>query len=154
MGNLNTVIYTGEYRHNRDAKGRLTVPSKWRPQGIENEEFLALPNPKGWISVYPPKRAEKLIERISNIDLAADEEQEALVRLSSMAQTFSFDAQGRINLDPILIEYAGIGKEVVLQGNFATFSIWSQARYDDFVSGNTAERSAKLVESLPKLGGI
>lgn len=156
MGSPKTVIYTGEYRHNRDAKGRLTVPSKWRVTGGDEEVYLALPNPtKGCITVYPPERAAKFLERMSEIDLANEEQQEALMELSSMAQSFSYDGQGRISLDEHLLEFAGIdGKEVVLLGNFGTFSIWSQETYDRSVSKSVKERSAKLNASLSKLGKI
>jgi len=156
MGSQKTVIYTGEYRHNRDAKGRLTVPSKWRSGGEGEEEFLALPNPTaGCITVYPPARAAKFLERMSEIDLANAEQQEALIELSSMAQSFSYDSQGRISLDDHLLEFAGIdGKEVVLQGNFGTFSIWSKDVYDTKVSKSVKERSEKLPDSLTKLGRI
>lgn len=155
MGSQKTVIYTGEYRHNRDAKGRLTVPSKWRGNG-DDEEYLALPNPtNGCITVYPPARAAKFLERMSEIDLADAEQQEALIELSSMAQSFSYDSQGRISLDEHLLEFAGIeGKEVVLQGNFGTFSIWSKDVYEAKVSKSVKERSEKLAGSLLKLGNI
>ncbi len=154
MGSPKTVIYTGEYRHNRDAKGRLTVPSKWR--GNDDEEFLALPNPTtGCITVYPPARAAKFLERMSEIDLADAEQQEALIELSSMAQSFSYDSQGRISIDEHLLEFAGIqGKEVVLQGNFGTFSVWSKEVYDSKVSKSVKERSEKLAGSLSKLGKL
>lgn len=156
MGTRTTVIYTGEYRHNRDAKGRLTIPSKWRLGGVDEEEYLALPNPtNGCISVYPPKRAAKFMERMDQLDLANEEEQRALMELSAMAQSFNYDSQGRIGLDEKLLEYAGIkGKEVILLGNFTTFSIWSKEKYEATLTKSVAEQSAKLASSLPKLGGI
>lgn len=155
MGSPKTVIYTGEYRHNRDAKGRLTVPSKWRG-GENDEEYLALPNPtNGCITVYPPKRAAKFLERMDEVDLANEEEQKALMELSAMAQSFSLDSQGRITLDDKLLEFAGIeGKEAVLLGNFSTFSVWSTEKFEQKMSTNVSEQSAKLSTSLPKLGGI
>ena len=155
MATPKTIIYTGEYRHNRDAKGRLTIPSKWRG-GVDDDEYLALPNPaEGCITVYPPRRAAKFLERMDQIDLANEEEQRALMELSAMAQSFTFDSQGRISLDDKLLEYAGIkGKEAVLLGNFSTFSIWSKETYDAKMSGDVTAQSAKLATSLPKLGGI
>ena len=156
MATPKTIIYTGEYRHNRDAKGRLTIPSKWRPGGIEDDEYLALPNPtEGCVTVYPPRRAAKFIERMDQIGLADGDEQRALMELSAMAQSFSFDSQGRISLDDKLLKFAGIdSKEVVLLGNFNTFSIWSKDKYETAMTNDVAAQSAKLSTSLPKLGGI
>jgi DNA-binding transcriptional regulator/RsmH inhibitor MraZ len=102
-----------------------------------------------------PKRAAKFLEKMDQIDLANEEEQLALMELSAMAQSFSYDSQGRISLDDKLLEYAGIkGKEVVLLGNFSTFSIWSTDNYEKSISGDVQEQSQKLKTSLPKLGGI
>ncbi|HOO92762.1 MAG TPA: mraZ [Opitutales bacterium] len=153
MGTPDTVVYTGEHRHNIDDKGRLTLPSKWRMQG--DDVYLALPNPKGFITVYPPKRAAKFYERIEQIGLGDEEAQEALFELSALAQSFGCDSVGRFKLSEKLAQHAGIvGKEVVLQGNFASFSIWSKDRYDGRLSGDVSERSQKLAGLLSKLGGI
>ena len=37
-----TTFFVGEFTHALDAKGRVTIPSKWRIQGGENT-YLALP---------------------------------------------------------------------------------------------------------------
>ena len=50
------TLYTGSYRHNLDDKGRLTIPSAWRAAHAEGEQFLAVPNPGGYISLLPPAR--------------------------------------------------------------------------------------------------
>jgi DNA-binding transcriptional regulator/RsmH inhibitor MraZ len=77
------------------------------------------------------------------------------MNLSTMAQCFSYDSQGRISLDERLLKYAEIeGKEVVLLGNFSTFSIWSKEKYDATMSSDVVDQSAKIKSSLPKLGGI
>ena len=151
------VIYTGEYRHSRDAKGRLTIPSKWRPRaGEEDEDYLALPNPSNRsITIYPPRRAAKFIERMEELSIVNPEEQVALVKLSAIAQSFTYDSQGRMSLSDKLLKYAGIeGKEVVLQGNFSTFSIWNPERYDSVVADDVDKQSEELSELLPKLGLI
>ena len=48
------MFFVGEFTHALDSKGRVTIPSKWRISGGENT-YLALPNPGGYITVYPPK---------------------------------------------------------------------------------------------------
>ena len=61
MGLFNTGGFIGEFRHSLDDKGRLTMPSAWRPKGDAAENFfLALPSieegSEAFVSVLSPKR--------------------------------------------------------------------------------------------------
>lgn len=126
-------IYVGEFRHSLDAKNRLTVPSKWRFLGDEAEVYLALPNPIGCITVYPPKMVEKLKQKVEEVSLGDKEGQRALMKLFSRADSFGCDKQGRIHIGDNLIAHGGIRKEALLVGNFVTFSLWSVERYKAYM---------------------
>jgi MraZ protein len=125
----NQALYVGEFRHNLDAKGRLTIPSKWRFQGDEMDVYLGLPNPSGFITVYPPDRIRLLEEKIRKISITDGEGQRALTAFLSMAHKFGCDRSGRINLNEKLIAHAGIEKEAVLLGAVSSFNIYSPAVY-------------------------
>lgn len=123
--------FVGVKRHNIDEKGRLTIPSAWRPRPDSKENFfLALPNPSGFVTVYPPKMIAQLEERIAQISMGDMEAQQALTDLMSMAHSFSCDKQGRINLNDELLAFAGIAKEAVLVGKLTSFSIYSGETYE------------------------
>ena len=92
-----TTFFVGEFTHALDSKGRVTIPSKWRIQGGENT-YLALPNPSGYITVYPPKMIERLEEKVSEASLSDPQAQSLLMELFSKADSFGCDKQGRINL--------------------------------------------------------
>lgn len=124
------AFYVGEFEHSVDAKGRLTIPSKWRFHGDDAEVYLALPNPGGFITVYPPKMIDRFEEQISKISLGDAEGQRLVTQLGSMSHSFGCDKQGRINLNEKLLKHAGIGKKAVLIGNFSYFSIHSSDRYE------------------------
>ena len=135
MGLFNTGMFVGEFRHSLDDKGRLTIPSAWRPKGDgEENQFLALPSVEGgasaYVAVYPPKMIAQLEERISQISLGDIEGQRMLAELMSMAHSFTCDKQGRMSLNGKLIQHAQIGKEAVLLGRMSTFSIHSEALYN------------------------
>lgn len=131
MGLLGIGGFVGEFRHNRDDKGRLTIPAAWRPDlsSAENR-FLALPSPSGCITVYPPKMIEQLEARISQISMGDLEGQRAIEALMSMAHSFSCDKQGRIQLSEKLLQHGQIAKEAVLLGKLSTFSIYGAAAYE------------------------
>lgn len=135
MGVFQTGGFVGEFRHNLDEKGRLTIPSAWRPKSSEEENhFLALPSVEqgtsAYVVVYPPKMIAQLEERISQISMGDIEGQRMLGELMSMAHRFSCDKQGRMNLNHKLTQHAKIDKATVLLGKLSTFSIHSQALYD------------------------
>jgi len=126
--------FIGEFRHNLDDKGRLTIPSAWRPSkdGGDNY-FLALPSVEegnsAYVTVYPPKMIQRLEERISQISMGDIEGQRMVAELMSMAHSFSCDKQGRINLSDKLVRHAGIRKSTVLLGKMSAFSIYSEELY-------------------------
>ena len=62
-------IFVGEFSHQLDAKNRLCIPSKWRFVGDETDAYLALPNPIGCITIYPPKMVARLEEKVSAVSL-------------------------------------------------------------------------------------
>ncbi len=145
MSGKKTGLFVGLFRHNLDDKGRLTIPSAWRPQEINSEEnvFLALPSLEGYISIYPPKMIAQLEERISQISLGDAEGQAAIEQLMSMAHSISCDKQGRINLNDELAQHAGIERGAVLLGKVSTFSIYSESTYEALRAQSTISREAQ-----------
>ena len=127
MSSNGTTFFVGEFTHALDSKGRVTIPSKWRISGGDNT-YLALPNPSGYITVYPPKMIERLEEKISEANLSDTEAQSLLMELFSKADSFGCDKQGRINLSDKLLTHAGIKGKAVLVGKFSTFAIWADDR--------------------------
>lgn len=123
------ILYTGNFRHNLDDKGRLTIPSAWRTAHTEADQFLATPNPDGYVSILPPPEVAKLYDKVANVPLADTEAQAEIAAFFSIAQAFNFDKQGRIALNETLLKHAGITKEAVLGGSLSKFNIYSPERW-------------------------
>ncbi len=141
MSALNIGKFVGEFRHSIDDKGRLTIPSQWRPK-VDSEEnnFLALPSlTERSVTVYPPKMIEQLNEKISQISMGDREGQRAVRRLMSKAHAFCCDKQGRINLNDKLINHAGLKKSVVLLGEASKFMIFDEELYDQLMADEEDE---------------
>lgn len=135
-------FYVGEFRHNLDAKGRLTIPSRWRFQGDEAEVYLALPNVAGFITVYPPKRIRELEEKLRDTSIGNMASLQKTTAILSMAHSTGCDRQGRISLTPKLVKMAKIEKECVMLGALNFFHIYSPAVYEALVP-NTPEDMAE-----------
>ena len=147
MESNTTTFFVGEFIHALDSKGRVTIPSKWRIPGGENT-YLALPNPGGYITVYPPKMVDRLEQKVSEASLSDVRAQALLMELFSKAHSFGCDKQGRINLNDKLLDHAGIKGKAVLVGNFSAFGIWSEGRY----SKRPAEDERNIFDAMRELG--
>ena len=152
MGVLNKSIFVGEFSHQMDAKNRLCIPSKWRFDGDNADVFLALPNPIGCITIYPPKMVERLEEKVSNISLGDTRGQKVLSRLFSQADTFGCDKQGRITLSEKLIRHAGLEKNALLVGSYTNFNIWEPQRYQTYCASSLDEGENEMSQLLQQLG--
>jgi MraZ protein len=147
LGDSATTFFVGEFTHALDNKGRLTIPSKWRISGGDNT-YLALPNPGGYVTVYPPKMISRLDEKVAQASLSNTRAQALMMELFSKAHSFGCDKQGRINLNDKLIEHAGISDRAVLVGNFSAFAIWAEEKY----SQKAVEDERNIFDAMRELG--
>ena len=141
--------FAGRFQHNLDAKKRLTVPSKWRFEGDEKVQYLAVANPAGCVTLYPPERVEKLEALLDEQSMFDPEEQEAMMGFFEMSSFVGCDKSGRIALSDDLLEHAGLDKEVTLVGMINQFHIWAPDRYENMRSVQSAE---KRNQTLRKMG--
>lgn len=142
--------YTGHFRHSLDDKNRLTIPSGWRVAHGEEDVFVALPHPDGYIAVLPPAEVDKLYEKSSSKELSDSEAQDVLTQLFAHAQTLNFDKQGRFNLSQNLLDHAGVTKDAVLAGSLSKFAIWNPQRWDE----KARRMDAQTYRDLMRRAGI
>jgi len=142
--------YTGHFRHSLDDKNRLTIPSDWRHAHTEDDAFVALPHPDGYIAILPPSEVDRLYEKTAAKNLSDSEAQDVLTQLFAFAQTLRFDKQGRFGLDPELLAHAGVTKEAVLAGSLSKFAIWSPERW----AAKGAQMDAPTYRDLMRRAGI
>ena len=144
-------IYVGKHSRNADEKGRVLLPAKWRFGDNDNDVYIAIPNTSGCITVYPPHMVEKLREKVSNISLGDKAGQKVLTKLFSCADQLICDSQGRISINASLMRHASLKKEVIMVGNFVTFSIWEPSRYDAYIDSDE-EHDDEISKILTQLG--
>lgn len=142
------AIYVGLFRHNLDGKNRLTIPSKWRFAGDEDEVYLGVPHPDGYIAVLPPAEKDRLYEKVAEIGMSNRSAQDFLHRFFASADSFGCDKQGRISLNQTLVSHAGIGKASVLVGTMTRFAIWSPERWEIMNSRTTGDAFGELMREL------
>ncbi len=123
-------MFTGEYRHTVDDKGRVAVPSKFRAQLMDGavvsrwmDACLAIHTKAGW---------ESLADKVAGLPIT--DQASRLFQRFIFANAFEaeLDRQGRVVLPAYLREAAGLDGEAVVVGSRDHAEIWSPARWDDY----------------------
>jgi len=120
--------YTDTFGHAFDAKGRITVPSEWRVDSFESRLFV-LPSSEACLRVYPESWLSDLQEKLKTLK-DGDPVRRQVQALASIAQSTTWDQQGRIMVKEKLRQRAGLKKEAVLVGLLTHFEIWDKAVWE------------------------
>ncbi|MCC6909248.1 MAG: hypothetical protein IT430_15010 [Phycisphaerales bacterium] len=113
------MLFTGEFEHTIDAKGRLAIPSEIRSRmkkAEDGEAFYLTIGANRALRLYPEKGFERLAAMIEEglvTDEAVQEFDQLLFPLSSRLE---LDSAGRVRLPDRMMQRAGLGKDVVLIG--------------------------------------
>lgn len=124
-------MFSGRYNHQIDAKGRLSVPSKFRDAlAVIGDERLVVTNFDECLWVYPMPEWQELEKKVANFPQFS-QQVKALERVFiSAAIECPLDKQGRILIPPSLREYAALENNVVIIGMMKRFEIWSRDRWE------------------------
>lgn len=132
--------YTDTFEHAFDAKGRITVPSEWRVDSFESRLFV-LPSSDSCVRVYPGSWLSDLQEKLKGLK-DGDPVRRQVQTLASIAQSTTWDQQGRIMVKEKLRQHAGLKKEAVLVGQLAHFEIWDKAVWEKKQAATTTVEEA------------
>lgn len=136
-----SVSMFGEFFHNLDAKGRLSIPAKFR-DSLGSTVVIAQ-GPERCIRLYSQEDWDEFIEGLSSqIDTSTKKGRELFRRITAKAAVCDLDAQGRIIIGPSFRAYANITKEVAVVGNGKKAEIWDKARYDEIYGDDAYDDDA------------
>ncbi len=123
-------MFIGEYSHTIDAKGRLSMPARFRE--MLGEQFIVTKGLDQSLFVYPKDEWHILENKLKQLPLT-NQNARAFVRFFfSGAAECELDQQGRIRIPVNLREHADLEKEVVVIGVGTRLEIWSQRVWSDY----------------------
>lgn len=142
-------MFTGEYRHSVDAKGRIAVPARFRAR-LEDGAFVSR-----WLdaclAIWSRDAWERLAGKVAALPTVENAGARAFSRfVFASAIEVDFDAQGRFVLPAYLRESAGLEGEAVVVGSLDHAEIWAPARWDDY--RRALEEPEALAAHLAGLG--
>lgn len=125
--------FQGSSKLKLDAKGRLTVPAKYRqylfPDG-ETRATLTLNLHEPCLVLYPMTAWLALKASLNQMGGGDDTAAMAKRRVIGHAETIILDGSGRMPIAPLLRDKAALTKEVTMIGGGHCYEIWDIASYE------------------------
>lgn len=142
-------MFTGEYTHNIDEKGRLAVPKNFREElhkgavvtrGLDHCLFL-----------YSKTEWEVLAKKLAALPFSQAHARAFARLMLAGAMEVSLDKQGRIVLPEYLRTYASVKKNVVVAGLYNRLELWDEAAWKKYTA-QVEKQSTQIAEQLHELG--
>ncbi len=142
-------MFVGEFSHNLDDKGRLTIPAKFR-----DELAGGLVITRGidrCLSVFPRQGWDNLAEKIAALPLTQRNARNFSRLMFSGAADFIPDRRGRVLIPQGLRAYAGLDNEAIIIGLYDRLEIWNLENWTAVIAEVEEDRES-IAEQLQELG--
>ena len=120
-------MFTGEYRHAIDGKGRVAVPARFRAE-LAQGAFVSR-----WIdsclAIFPRPEWERLANRVAGLPFSDAGARVFSRFVFSGAFEFALDGQGRLVLPPGLREFANLTTDAVVVGSRDHIELWEPGQW-------------------------
>ena len=144
------IGFIGEYESTVDSKGRFLLPSGFKKQLPEMDKALFVLN-RGFekcLTLYPIQSWKPLYEKISMLNDFDPKVREFRRYFLNGAVQIELDSAGRILMSKSLMEYAGLGKDIVLVSAVNKIEIWDKEKYQQFFDAISPEAFSNLANEV------
>lgn len=123
-------MFIGEYQHNLDTKGRITMPSKFREE--LGNTFYITKGMDGCLFVFPEEEWIEMDKKIKGLRLSRKDARGIARLFYAGAIDVSLDKMGRVLLPGNLRQYASLEKEAIIIGVSSRVEIWDKDRWQSY----------------------
>lgn len=142
-------MFIGEYNHTLDKKGRIIIPSKFRPN--LGEKFIMTKGLDNCLFIYPMGEWEKFEDKLKTLPLT-NRDARAFVRFFFAGATeCSLDKQGRILIPANLRSHSNLEKDAIVIGVSTRIEIWSEDDWEDYTNDDNLSYES-IAENMADLG--
>lgn len=141
-------MFTGEFQHGIDEKGRLIMPAKFRE--ALGDMFMVTKGLDNCLFVYPQNEWKTLENKLKNLPFTKKDARAFARFFFSGAAECETDKQGRILISANLREYAQIRKDVVIIGVGTRIEVWAKEIWEEY-SKETEKSYEELAEKMVEL---
>ena len=121
-------MFRGVTKLSLDSKGRVAIPKKYR-DGVMSScggHLIITADPSKCLLIYPLPSWEPIEQKLNGLP-SFNEELRSIQRLMiGNACDVEMDGAGRVLVPPLLREFAGLVKDVVMAGQGAKFELWNE----------------------------
>jgi MraZ protein len=142
-------MLAGQYRHQVDYKGRVSVPKKLRAELVGGG--VVTRGLDGCLFLYSKASWDVLSKKLLKLPLTGRDARAFSRYIFANAQVVTYDRLGRITLPPYLIEFAKIKSDVVFVGVGDRAEIWSESAWKIYQE-QTEKESSQVAEKLTETG--
>lgn len=139
-------MFSGEFEHSVDDKGRLIIPISLRPQ-LSGGAFITR-GFEGCIFIFPIETWRDVATQLNQWPTTRTEARH-ISRLLFAGNETNLDKQGRVLIPPPLREHANIelASEVVVVGVNNRIELWNKDRWKQFTA-MLEDKASELAEGL------
>jgi len=141
-------MFLGEFNHTIDEKGRVTIPSRFRPElarGVVLTRGL-----DGCLALYPNAEWETLAQQLKALPLTDRRARDFRRFMFGSATEAVPDRQGRVLIPAYLRQYAAIDGEVTVVGMNTYIEIWNSETWQ--AMRQAVEKDEDNLERWAELG--
>ena len=143
--------FIGTYELKADAKGRIMLPVALKKQLAEvlHDGFVlkrAVFN--ACLELYPLKQWEALMEKVNKLNRFNKKNNDFICRFTAGVRLVEIDASGRLLVPKVLVQHAGISREIVISSAVNILEVWDKTRYEDAISEATVDFGALAEEVM------
>ncbi|MFZ1721963.1 MAG: division/cell wall cluster transcriptional repressor MraZ [Microgenomates group bacterium] len=137
-------MFIGKYYHSLEAKGRLSLPKRFRDK---SDQWIITRGLDGGLFLFTQLEFTNHIRSLSEGSLTKKRHRDYLRIMTNEAAEVEPDANGRVHLPEYLIEFAKLQKQVVIVGSSSYIEIWDRDQYHSYIE-TIESNAANIAESL------
>ena len=134
-----------------DTKGRLTIPTKYRPiidEQSNSKMVVTIDSEEKCLLLYPSTSWKKIQQKINDLPSFNKNARRIQRLLIGHAEDIDLDGNGRILLSRPLRSFAEMTKQITMIGQGEKFEIWSNDIWEKRVTAWRAEETEESEESI------
>lgn len=122
------MMFRGITPINLDAKGRMAIPVRYRPQLTEDhpQVVITIDTNSPCLLLYPLAEWEIIEQKIAALPSFNEAARRIQRLLIGHATELEIDNNGRVLLPGVLRDYAQLEKKIVMVGQGKKFELWSE----------------------------
>lgn len=124
--------FVGQYEHQMDQKGRVSLPSAFRRE-VDGDRFVLLQWEPRYLTLLPEEKWRQVQENLLEFRRSEPQAWNSVRMIIANAVEVSTDKQGRILVPAGLQEAAELSGTVLLLGNLDRVEMWDPEVYREVV---------------------